>query len=106
MIRNFAEHSANERTFLAWVRTAVAVVGFGLAAARLGRNETWLWSEVLLLFAGAAVTFVAFLRMRRLKREIETNTEFDDISLTADTLLMVLIAALFGLLAAFTLHVS
>jgi putative membrane protein len=26
---NFTEHSANERTFLAWIRTAIAVIGFG-----------------------------------------------------------------------------
>ena len=29
MIRNFADHSANERTFLAWIRTAIAVMAFG-----------------------------------------------------------------------------
>ena len=29
MIRNFADHLANERTFLAWVRTAIAVMAFG-----------------------------------------------------------------------------
>jgi putative membrane protein len=29
MIRNFNDHSANERTFLAWVRTAIAVMAFG-----------------------------------------------------------------------------
>jgi putative membrane protein len=29
MIRNFADHSSNERTFLAWVRTAIAVMAFG-----------------------------------------------------------------------------
>jgi putative membrane protein len=29
MIRNFSDHSANERTFLAWVRTAIAVMAFG-----------------------------------------------------------------------------
>lgn len=29
MIRNFRDHSANERTFLAWVRTAIAVMAFG-----------------------------------------------------------------------------
>ena len=26
---NFTEHSANERTFLAWIRTAISVIGFG-----------------------------------------------------------------------------
>jgi putative membrane protein len=29
MIINFSDHSANERTFLAWVRTAIAVMAFG-----------------------------------------------------------------------------
>ena len=28
MIKNFADHAANERTFLAWVRTAIAVMAF------------------------------------------------------------------------------
>jgi putative membrane protein len=34
MIRNFADHSANERTFLAWVRTAIAVMAFGFLVER------------------------------------------------------------------------
>src|SRR5262245_17072078 len=29
MIKNFGDHAANERTFLAWVRTAIAVMAFG-----------------------------------------------------------------------------
>jgi putative membrane protein len=29
MLRNCGDHSANERTFLAWVRTAMAVMAFG-----------------------------------------------------------------------------
>jgi putative membrane protein len=29
LIRNFTEHSANERTFLGWIRTAIAVIAFG-----------------------------------------------------------------------------
>lgn len=34
MIQNFADHSANERTFLAWVRTAIAVMAFGFLVER------------------------------------------------------------------------
>ncbi|HUN40761.1 MAG TPA: DUF202 domain-containing protein [Acetobacteraceae bacterium] len=34
MIRNFSDHSANERTFLAWVRTAIAVMAFGFLVAK------------------------------------------------------------------------
>jgi putative membrane protein len=29
MIRNFSDHAANERTFLAWTRTGLAVIAFG-----------------------------------------------------------------------------
>jgi len=29
MIRGYSDHAANERTFLAWVRTGIAVVAFG-----------------------------------------------------------------------------
>jgi putative membrane protein len=29
MIKRYSDHAANERTFLAWVRTAVAIMAFG-----------------------------------------------------------------------------
>ena len=29
MIRDYSDHAANERTFLAWVRTGIAVIAFG-----------------------------------------------------------------------------
>ena len=34
MIRNFTEHAANERTFLAWVRTGIAVIAFGFVVEK------------------------------------------------------------------------
>lgn len=34
MIRSFSDHAANERTFLAWVRTAIAIMAFGFLVAR------------------------------------------------------------------------
>lgn len=30
------EHQANERTFLAWLRTSIALIGFGFAISRFG----------------------------------------------------------------------
>ena len=35
MIANYANHAANERTFLAWTRTGLAVAAFGLFLAKL-----------------------------------------------------------------------
>ncbi|MCA1474178.1 YidH family protein [Bradyrhizobium sp. NBAIM08] len=35
MIDRYSDHSANERTFLAWLRTGIATIGFGLAIEKL-----------------------------------------------------------------------
>ncbi|MGO4909466.1 YidH family protein [Pseudorhodobacter sp. W20_MBD10_FR17] len=106
MIVNYADHSANERTFLAWVRTAIAVVGFGVAATRLGPDPVSGWSEALLLMSGAVVILIAFLRLRRVRARISASAMLEDDALAADGLLMALIVALFGMLAAFALHVG
>ena len=34
MIEHYTDHAANERTFLAWIRTAIAVMAFGFLVAR------------------------------------------------------------------------
>lgn len=34
MIKRYTDHAANERTFLAWVRTAIAVMAFGFLIER------------------------------------------------------------------------
>jgi putative membrane protein len=34
MIRGYSEHSANERTFLAWLRTSIAVIAFGFVVEK------------------------------------------------------------------------
>jgi putative membrane protein len=35
LIRDYTDHAANERTYLAWVRTALALMAFGLLVERL-----------------------------------------------------------------------
>ena len=34
MIANFSDHAANERTFLSWIRTGIAVIAFGFVIER------------------------------------------------------------------------
>lgn len=89
MIRNFADHSANERTFLAWVRTAIAVMAFGflverfdlfleLAAPSLagrilsvpGRNEAGL----ALIILGTAIVAIAATRFLMTSKAIDSAT--------------------------------
>lgn len=106
MIANYTDHSANERTFLAWVRTAIAVVGFGIAAMRLGPQTASGWSEAILLLSGGAVVVIAFFRLRHVRKRIAAQEVFDDDPLLADGLLLALIVALFGMLAAFAFHIS
>jgi putative membrane protein len=43
------EHQANERTFLAWLRTSIALIGFGFAIARFGLFLRQLETTVILL---------------------------------------------------------
>lgn len=65
---------AAERTFLAWQRTALALVAVGFAAAellplRLNRLTTGL--GLLLVVAGAVVSGGSFLRHRALRRALD-----------------------------------
>ena len=34
MIRAYSDHAANERTFLAWIRTGIAVIAFGFVVEK------------------------------------------------------------------------
>lgn len=106
MIVNFESHASNERTFLAWVRTAVAIVGFGLAAARLGAHPAPLWSELLMLGAGAAVIVLAWARMRHVRARIDRTDRLPDDEGPAEAFLLLLVVALFALLGSFAIHVT
>jgi len=106
VIPNYADHSANERTFLAWVRTVVAIEGFGLVAARVGDGPTRMWSEIALLAAGGLVLVVAFMRMRHIRRHIDSDRAGDDDQMIGDALLLVIVAGMFGLIVAFGLHIG
>lgn len=68
---------ANERTFLAWMRTALAVLAGAVALHSLGVPESdWLRTTVvvlLVLFAGA-MTALAYLRWARVERAMRTRT--------------------------------
>jgi putative membrane protein len=94
MIRNFSDHAANERTFLAWVRTAIAIMAFGflvakfnvflsLAQASLGGHpqvplHSGGWggvAGVAVTAAGLLIVVLAVIRFLRLRRAIESAEE-------------------------------
>ena len=68
---------ANERTFLAWVRTALAMLAGGVALHALGLPETtWVRDAlaIALVLLGGAVTALAMVRWARVERAIRTRT--------------------------------
>ncbi len=99
MIRGYSDHAANERTYLAWMRTGIAVIAFGFVVEKFnlfmrslasmtsdktalpvpierisgpaGRNE-----GIALIVGGAALIALAtfrFVRTARLLDDAETH---------------------------------
>lgn len=68
---------ANERTFLAWVRTALAMLAGGVALRALGLPETtWVRDTlaIALVLLGGIVTVLAMVRWARVERAMRTRT--------------------------------
>ena len=76
MIDQFNDHSANERTFLAWVRTAMALVGFGLVVAHLRDKPVGDVAQVALIVIGGLVVVMAYVRMRVFMRRIDDRRTY------------------------------
>jgi putative membrane protein len=73
-IQNQREHAANERTFLAWVRTSIAIVGFGFLITRFDvRSPIAHIAGLLLVVLGIAMIGVAAWRFARTAREIDAE---------------------------------
>ena len=83
-----SDHLANERTFLAWVRTGVAFVVFGFAIGRFaiairqffkleGRppatTGVTVWFGTTAIIAGVVLTLAGLLRYRRTRAQLESG---------------------------------
>jgi len=91
VIPRFTDHAANERTFLAWVRTGIATIAFGFVIEKFrlfaampetpyrtrsgGRLSTWLGQHdgSVLIFIGLVLIMVAAVRFIRIGRLIEDS---------------------------------
>jgi putative membrane protein len=117
MIKNFSDHAANERTFLAWVRTAIAIMAFGfivekfdlfveIAAPSLAGRALSAQSRkfgnlagLALIVLGTAMVGIAAARFVRTAKTIDSDVQYPgtgsrvDIALAA--LLVLLGCALF-----------
>ncbi len=73
------DHLANERTLLAWQRTALGVVAIGFLVDRFaledgGSVATGSIIGIAIVVLGAAVSIVGAYRFVRTEREIDTGT--------------------------------
>ena len=109
MNNRFSEHSANERTFLAWVRTALAIVGFGILVDKLGKQgplssgigNTGL---VLLLIGGGLVISAGF-RFFLIRRHINRREMNAASPVLLDVTLIIVLVLLFAALMGFGAHI-
>ena len=95
VIRNRRVHMANERTFLAWIRTSIGIMAFGFVVERfalfmkqltffLGKTEVpphlqtghsySLIFGILLVGLGVLISVLAFVRYKRVQRHIDEDS--------------------------------
>lgn len=87
---------ANERTFLAWVRTSLALVAGAVALDSLGvPDERWLRTGVVVVLVGvgAAVTGLSFLRWARVERAMRRHEPLPSFTLGLATAVTVVVVA-------------
>ena len=126
MIRGYADHAANERTFLAWVRTGIAVIAFGfvvskfnifvatVASAALGSSEQrqefahlsgplGRYGGLALIVGGIVLIVLSTLRFVRTTRLLDDPGEHSAASVRAE---LILSAALVLLVACASLYLA
>src|SRR5579863_7818413 len=121
-IRNFRDHAANERTFLAWVHSSVTVMSFGFLvesfdlflafAARdavnnkisMTRSEFGHVAGLVLIVLGIAMIFLSAVRFARNAREIDQEKVFPGTGSRFDLALAALLIILGGALLFYLGH--
>ena len=103
------DHLANERTFLAWVGTGVAVVVFGFAIGRFSiairqfavlqghevqTSGISVWFGLLAILAGVVLTVAGLFRYRQTREQLDCGT-FEPAGFIID--LVAIVTAIFGL---------
>ena len=104
----FTDHSANERTFLAWVRTALAIVGFGILASKMNGQQVAGggigFTGLLLLVFGMGLVVAAGARFLLLRKRITDGHPESGSPVLLDITLMATVVLLIATLAGFGTH--
>jgi putative membrane protein len=128
MISGYSDHAANERTFLAWIRTGIAVIAFGFFIEKLNLFMLTLANTVLradvhraflstlgsqvgrydglvLIVGGLALVVLATVRFIRTARLIDAAEVYPAKSVRAELLLaavLVMVVTSYAIYVAFT----
>ena len=118
-VRNRRVHMANERTFLAWIRTSIGIMAFGFVVEKfalfLKQVSYFIGKEVpapspgyssffgiFLVVLGTLMGVLAFIRYKKVERQIDEDTYRP--SLILDILLILSILAIGIFLAIYLIH--
>ncbi|HEV2284483.1 MAG TPA: DUF202 domain-containing protein [Steroidobacteraceae bacterium] len=125
MIRGYSDHAANERTFLAWVRTGIAVIAFGFVIEKFNLFLLAIANEALsthaaqlvklpgragrydglaLIFGGIGLVVLSTVRFVRTTRLLDDAAAHEASSVRTELFLcafLVLVVASYGIYLAF-----
>jgi len=128
MIERYTDHAANERTFLAWVRTGIAIIAFGFVVEKFNLFVRTLvetsalgdtrnlrlqklsgafghYDGLALILVGAAIIVVSLVRFMRTSRLIDDQQSHSAQGIKAELALSaVLILILTTMIAFFALY--
>lgn len=118
-ITTIREHLANERTFLAWIRTCLGIMAFGFVVVKfslflkqitafLGGTKSFsttvpahpiqgysAYLGIILVALGAIISAFAFMKFKTIANQIETNSYERTIWLDSMLALTVILIAIF-----------
>jgi inner membrane protein YidH len=122
MIKRYSDHAANERTFLAWVRTAIAVMAFGFLIERFDLFLRYIapqgaerplpphgqafanWAGLAFIVLGVTMIVLAGVRFAKTAKDIETDQEVAGPSERLDLALATLVGLLGIALFLYMIH--
>jgi len=102
---NVSDHLANERTFLAWIRTSVGIMAFGFVVVKFTlfiKQISWLLGKevgihqqgyssfigIFLVVVGAITTLLSYLRYNDIKNQLNNH------SFKSSSMLIIMLTAL------------
>jgi len=110
---NATDHLANERTFLAWVRTAIAVMAFGFVVVKFSLFVKQLGlmftdktvrmpnsaysgiSGLLMVILGALITVFAYMRYKKVEKQLNEQAFHSSTWLVAALTVIILLVSIF-----------